>query len=162
LCVAMCRLWRGHRPSDRSESHTAKGPAICQTTEEASSIGLHGSGLLMADMWGIHRESGPRLEEGAVDDFVPICCFFFKVRDDKNMEVGKGPWVDLNTYALSRQLPLSHGFVFTHGYCPDCVAHFDERMAAYRPTTVWESLREAGRRLIAGTGGGQRDIERFL
>ena len=97
-----------------------------------------------------------------MDDFVPICCFCFKVRDDKNMEVGKGPWVDLNAYALSRQLPLSHGFVFTHGYCPDCVAHFDERMAAYRPTTVWESLREAGRRLIAGTGGGQHDIERFL
>jgi len=78
------------------------------------------------------------------------------------MEVGKGPWVDLNTYAISRQLPLSHGFVFTHSYCPDCVAHYYERMATYRPTTAWESLREAGRRPIAGTGGGQCDIERFL
>ena len=97
-----------------------------------------------------------------MDDFVPICCFCFKVRDDQNMEVGKGPWVDLNTYAISRQLPLSHGFVFTHGYCPDCVAHFDERMAAYRPTTVWGSLREAGRRLFAGTCRGQRDVERLL
>ncbi|MGH7220067.1 MAG: hypothetical protein ACREI1_07040 [Nitrospiraceae bacterium] len=97
-----------------------------------------------------------------MDDFVPICCFCFKVRDDKNMEVGEGPWVDLNIYSLSRQLPLSHEFVFTHGYCPDCVAHFDERLAAYRPTTVWESLREAYRRLIAGTGGGQHNIERFL
>ncbi len=55
----------------------------------------------------------------------------------------RGPWVDLNTYAVRRQLPLSHRFVFSHGYCPDCVAHFDERMAAYRPTTVWESLRRS-------------------
>jgi hypothetical protein len=34
-------------------------------------------------------------------------------------------------------LPLSHGFAFSHGYCPDCVAHFDERMAAYRPRSIW-------------------------
>jgi hypothetical protein len=53
-------------------------------------------------------------------------------------------------------LPLSHRFVYSHGYCPDCVAHFDERMAAYRRTTVWESLREAGRRLIAGADRDQR------
>lgn len=38
-------------------------------------------------------------------------------------------------------------------YCPDCVAHFEERMAAYRSTTAWESLRAAARRLIAGTDG---------
>jgi hypothetical protein len=95
-----------------------------------------------------------------MDEFVPICCFCSKVRDDKNREAGKGPWVDLNTYALSRQLPPSHGFVFSHGYCPDCVAHFDERMAAYRPTTVWELLRKAGHRLVAGAGRGQRDVER--
>jgi hypothetical protein len=37
---------------------------------------------------------------------------------------------------------------FSHGYCPVCVAHFEERMAAYRPTTVWKSLREAGRCLF--------------
>jgi hypothetical protein len=104
-----------------------------------------------------NRAQGSR--EGAVDDVVPICCFCSKVRDDKNMEVGKGPWVDMNTYAISRQVPLGHGFVFSHGYCPDCVAHFDERMAAYRPTTVWESLREAGRRLFVEAGGSQRDME---
>jgi hypothetical protein len=78
------------------------------------------------------------------------------------MEVGKGPWVDLNTFAISRQLPLSHGFVFSHGYCPDCVAHFDERMAAYRSTTARESLREAGHRLMAGASEGQRNKKRFL
>jgi hypothetical protein len=100
--------------------------------------------------------------EGAMDVLVPICCFCSKVRDDKNIEAGKGPWVNLNTYAISRQLPLSYGFVFSHGYCPDCVAHFDERMAAYRPMTVWESLRETGRRFIAGTGQGQRDVDRTL
>jgi hypothetical protein len=96
-----------------------------------------------------------------MDDFIPICCFCSKVRDDKNMEVGKGPWIDLNTYAGNRQLPLNHRFVFTHGYCPDCVAHFDERLAAYRPTTVWESLKEAGRRLSVEAGGRQRDVERL-
>jgi len=88
-------------------------------------------------------------EEGAVDDMVPICCFCSKVRDDRNTAAGKGPWMNLSTYARSRQLPLSHRFVFTHGYCLDCVAHFEERMAAYRRTTVWESLTEAARRLIA-------------
>jgi hypothetical protein len=98
----------------------------------------------MAGTWGIHRESSPSSREVPVDEFVPICCFCSKVRDDTNMEVGNGPWVDLNTYAKSRQLPVSHGFVFSHGYCPDCAAHFDERMAAYRSTTARESLREEG------------------
>lgn len=88
-------------------------------------------------------------EEGAVEEFVPICCFCSKVRDDRNTAAGKGPWMHLSTYAKSRQLPLSHRFVYSHGYCSDCVAHFDERMAAYRRTTVWESLTEAARRLIA-------------
>ena len=72
------------------------------------------------------------------------------VRDDRNTAAGKGPWMNLTTYARSRQLPLSHRFLFSHGYCPDCVAHFDERMAAYRRTTVWKSSREAARPLIAG------------
>jgi len=85
-----------------------------------------------------------------VEEFVPICCFCSMVRDDRNREVGKGPWMNLSTYAKSRQLSLSHRFVFSHGYCPDCVAHFDERLAAYRQTTVRESLTEAARRLIAG------------
>jgi hypothetical protein len=134
---------------------------MCQPTKEASSNGSQGPGLLMAGMWVIQQG----LREGVMDDFVPICCLCFKVRDDKSLEAGKGPWVHLSTYALSRQLPLSHGFVFTHGYCPDCVAHFDERMAAYRSTTVWgslKSLREAGRRFIAGTSQGQRDVDRIL
>jgi len=85
-----------------------------------------------------------------VDEFVPICCFCSKVRDDRNTAAGKGPWMNLTIYARSRQLPLSHRFAFTHGYCPDCIAHFDERMAGYRSTTVWKSLRDATRRLIAG------------
>jgi hypothetical protein len=72
-----------------------------------------------------------------VEYFVPICCFCSKVRDDKNMEVGKGPWVTLNTDAIRLQLPLTHGFVFSYGCCPNCVVHFDERMAAYRPMPVW-------------------------
>lgn len=67
-----------------------------------------------------------------------------KVRDDTNMETGKGPWVDLNTYSENRQLPRSHGFLFTHGYCPDCVAHYDERLAVYRPTAVWGHREKQG------------------
>lgn len=97
-----------------------------------------------------------------MDDVVTICCFCFKVRDDKNMEASKGPWVDLNTYAISRQLPLSHGFVFSYDCCHDCAAQVDERTAAYRPTTVWASLRDAGRRFFAETGGGQSKVERLL
>jgi hypothetical protein len=91
-----------------------------------------------------------------MDDFVPICCFCSKVRDDTNMKAGTGPWVDLSTYAISRKLPSSHGFIFSHGYCPDCVAHYDERLAAYRSTPVWaslKSLREEGRCLVGGAGG---------
>ena len=38
---------------------------------------------------------------------------------------------------ISRQVPPSHGFVFSHAYCPVCGAHFHEHMAAYRPTPVW-------------------------
>jgi hypothetical protein len=103
-----------------------------------------------------------RLEEGAMDDFVPICCFCLRVRDDKNMEAGTGSWVELSAYAISRQLPLSHRFVFTHGYCPECVAHFDERMAAYRRTTVWGSSNETRQCLSTEIGEGQHDVGRSL
>jgi len=96
-----------------------------------------------------------------MDEVVPICCFCSKVRDDTNMEAGGGPWVELRTYAVRRQLPLSHRFDFSHGYCPDCVVHFEERMAAYRPTNVWESLREAGRRLFVQTDERRRNLEQF-
>jgi hypothetical protein len=41
-------------------------------------------------------------------------------------------------------LPSSHGFVFSHGYCPDCVAHYDERLTAYRSNPVWASLKSLG------------------
>lgn len=66
------------------------------------------------------------------------------------MEVGKGPWVDLSIYTLSRKLPLSHGRVFSDDYCPDCVAQYEKRLAAYRSNPLWASLtslREAERRL---------------
>ena len=104
-----------------------------------------------------NRAQGSR--EGAVDAVVPICCFCSKVRDDTNREVGKGPWVDLTTYAISREVPLGHRLLFSHGYCPDCVAHFDERMAAYRPTPVRASLGKTGRRLVVEAGRSRRDRE---
>jgi hypothetical protein len=108
----------------------------------------------MTAIGGIHRGSGFRFEEGAVDDLVPICCFCLRIRDDKKMEGGTGSWVELRAYAISRQLPLDHRFVFTHGYCPECVAHFDERMAAYRPTTVWGAPNETGQCLSTEIGEG--------
>jgi hypothetical protein len=97
-----------------------------------------------------------------VEYFVPICCFCSKVRDDTNTEVGKGFWVDLCIYAMRRQLPLSHRFGFSHGYCPACVAHYDERLAAYRSNSVWASLKslgEAESRFMARTDSGQRNSE---
>lgn len=90
-----------------------------------------------------------------MDDVVPICCFCSKIRDDKGMELGQGPWVDLSIYANSRQLPLDHEFVFSHGYCSDCAAHYDERMAVYRVKSFGESLREQCLSLLAEAGGGQ-------
>jgi hypothetical protein len=79
------------------------------------------------------------------------------MRDDRKKEAGKGPWMDLSTYDRRRQLPLSHRFVFSYGYCPDCLAHFDERMAAaHRSTTAWEPLKGAARRLIGGADRNQR------
>ena len=92
-----------------------------------------------------------------MDEFVPICCFCSQVRDDRKAKAGKGPWMDLSIYASRRQLPISHRFIFTHGYCPDCVAHFEERMAAYRRKTVWQSLTEAVRRLIAAADAQLRE-----
>lgn len=106
-------------------------------------------------VWECVRSLRPT-EEGAVDDLVPICCFCSQVRDDRNTVAGKGPWMNLTTYARSRQLPLSYRYVFSHGYCPDCVAHYEERLVVHRSTTAWESLREAGSRLIAGADGGLR------
>ncbi|RPH80433.1 MAG: hypothetical protein EHM80_05245 [Nitrospiraceae bacterium] len=91
-----------------------------------------------------------------MDDLVPICCFCSKVRDDKGVELGQGSWVDLNIYAGSRQLPLKHGFVFSHGDCSDCIAHYGERMVAHRAKRFWESLKERGRSLLAEAGGRQR------
>ncbi len=88
-----------------------------------------------------------------MDDFVPICCFCSKVRDDTNMEVGKGPWMDLSLYVICRKLSFSHEFVFSHGVCPDCIAQYNERL---------KSLREAERRLTTRTGSGQRHMRELL
>jgi hypothetical protein len=46
--VTMYRLWRDHRPGERLESHLRTGPAVCQTTKDASSTDSYGSGRFMA------------------------------------------------------------------------------------------------------------------
>lgn len=71
-----------------------------------------------------------------MDDPVPMCCFCFKIRDDRDMESGEGPWVDLKTYAVRRDLSLSSGFLFTHIPCPHCVADCGDWAAASRPANV--------------------------
>ena len=69
------------------------------------------------------------------------------------MEAGTGPWMDLSVYLIRRKLRFSHGFVFSHGYCPECVAQYHERL---------KSLREAERRLTARTGSGQPHTRELL
>ena len=88
-----------------------------------------------------------------MDHLVPTCRFCSKVRDDTNMEAGTGPWMDLSVYLIRRKLRFSHRFVFSHGYCPECVAQYHERL---------KSLREAERRLTARTGSGQRHTRELL
>ena len=41
-------LWRDHRPGERVESYLREGPAVCQTTKDASSTESYGSGHCMA------------------------------------------------------------------------------------------------------------------
>ncbi len=99
-----------------------------------------------------------------MDNFVPICCFCSKVRDDTNVEAGTGPWLELSIYVIRRKLSLRQ-CVFSHGYCPECVAQYDERLAAYRSKPLWASLTslgEAERRLKARTGTGPRKSMRTL
>ena len=46
------------------------------------------------------------------DTCLPICSECKKVRDEK------GRWQQIELY-----LHRHHGIDFTHGYCPDCLAH---------------------------------------
>ena len=115
---ALCRLWRGHRSGDRSESHSSEGPARCHTTKEASSNGSERSGLLMSRP----PNSAYAAVHGSTSS--PRTVALKPVRSEH---------VEGRERIMCRphQLPLNHRFVFSHGYCPDCVAYFDERMAAY-------------------------------
>ena len=55
--------------------------------------------------------------------------------------------MNISVYLIRRKVPFSHGFVFSHGYCPECVVQYNERL---------KSLREAERGLTAKIGSGQR------
>jgi len=48
-----------------------------------------------------------------MNDIVSICCFCLKVRDDKSVELGQGPWVTLRTYAGSRHSIMAHSVATT-------------------------------------------------
>ncbi|MEP6933588.1 MAG: hypothetical protein ABI988_06565, partial [Nitrospirota bacterium] len=48
-----------------------------------------------------------------MDDIVSICCFSFKARDGKSVELGEGPWVTLRTYAGSRHSIMAHSVATT-------------------------------------------------
>lgn len=94
-----------------------------------------------------------------MDEFIPICCCCSKVRDDKGVKIGEGPWVDLKTYARNRHLLPGQRFIFTHGYCIDCLALFYQRMAIRQPTNVLTPLNQGEHRLFAETCGRARETE---
>ena len=77
-----------------------------------------------------------------MNELIPICCLCLKVRTDTPTDSGQGPWVQLKAYARELRLSFRQGLLFTHVYCPDCVAHCDEGLAADRPKSLKESPAE--------------------
>jgi CheY-like chemotaxis protein len=51
------------------------------------------------------------------EDFLPVCCYCKKIRDDRQGEEGKGSWYNLEDY-----LKILKGVSVSHGCCPDCLA----------------------------------------
>jgi hypothetical protein len=49
------------------------------------------------------------------ENILPICLDCKKIRDDSNCEPGKGPWISIENYLISKV-----GKNMSHGYCPEC------------------------------------------
>jgi CheY-like chemotaxis protein len=56
------------------------------------------------------------LRKGAAyENFLPVCCYCKKIRDDRQGEFGKGNW-----YSLENYFTKAKGLCVSHGICPDC------------------------------------------
>jgi DNA-binding response OmpR family regulator len=51
------------------------------------------------------------------ENFLPVCCYCKKIRDDRQGEYGKGNW-----YSLEDYFSKTKGVDVSHGICPDCYA----------------------------------------
>jgi YesN/AraC family two-component response regulator len=49
------------------------------------------------------------------ENFLPVCCYCKKIRDDQQGEYGKGKW-----YSLEDYFSKTKGVDVSHGICPDC------------------------------------------
>ena len=54
------------------------------------------------------------------ENFLPVCCYCKKIRDDQQGEYGNGSW-----YSLEEYFSKTKGVDVSHGICPDC---YDELM----------------------------------
>lgn len=59
------------------------------------------------------------------EDFLPVCCYCKKIRDDQQGEQDGGSW-----YKLEEYLTKTKGVNVSHGCCPDC---FAEQMKTLHP-----------------------------
>ena len=51
------------------------------------------------------------------ENFLPVCCYCKKIRDDREGAHGKGNWYNLEEYFIKTK-----GVYVSHGCCPDCFA----------------------------------------
>jgi CheY-like chemotaxis protein len=51
------------------------------------------------------------------ENFLSVCCYCKKIRDDRQGEHGKGSWFSLEDY-----FSKTKGLSVSHGVCPDCYA----------------------------------------
>jgi DNA-binding response OmpR family regulator len=59
------------------------------------------------------------------ENFLPVCCYCKKIRDDRQGEQGGGNWYKLEDYFTKTK-----GVRVSHGCCPDC---FAEQMETLQP-----------------------------
>lgn len=59
------------------------------------------------------------------ENFMPVCCYCKKIRDDRQGEQSGGGWYNLEDYLIKTK-----GVKVSHGCCPDC---FAEQMKTLHP-----------------------------
>ena len=66
-------------------------------------------------------------EVSLYENFLPVCCYCKKIRDDRQGVPGTGHW-----YSLEEYLVTAKGVSVSHGCCPDC---FVEQTQNIRPAS---------------------------